>query len=190
MVAFADLGDVEARLREPLDEVATERAETLLEDVSDAIRAAAGGQTIYPSVSETISIVGAGRKTVRLPQVPVTAVSAVTVTTVSGTTTVPTLGYGWDADGRLEAIRGAGGRGCWEGTVNVTYTHGFASPPDELARLNARLVVCEVDQRSGIKSESDSVGDKSISVTYETPTAALNDADRRIAEKYAAALLP
>lgn len=195
-MAFATFTDVENRLRQPPDASEAARIEVLLDDATDAIRAAAGGQVIYPAATETIVIPGAGRKILRLPQVPVTAVSAVTVTNTAGVvTTLAASAYGWDTDGRLEALWGGSIRGCWNGAVTVTYTHSFATVDDiaDLVGLCARLVVAEVDPRAGKKSES-VAGTYSVAYTDGTGApstlAMLSDSDRRIAEQYAADLLP
>ena len=190
-MAFATLTDVEDRLGRDLESDEAFRAAALLEDATDAIRAAAGGQLIFPPVTETITIVGAGRKTLRLPQIPVTAVTAVTVTTTSVATVLTTLDYGWNEDGRFEAI-GGGFRRRWNGIVTVTYTHGYAVVPLELVGLCARAAVSAIGDPAGADVKSESYGPYSVTLSDRPGGVAslLSDADSRIAEKYAAFLLP
>ena len=196
-MAFAEVGDVLDRVGD-LSDADLSRLPALLEDATDAIRAAAGGQNISPPVvADVATLVGAGRKRLRLPQVPVTDVTNVTITT--GTSRVLMAEeYGWDADGRLERLRGL----RWAGTVTVTYNHGYAADAlvlDPLRGLCARLVAEMMGTGLANSGEaaiqSEAVGD--YRVTFADPRAGIfgtrsvwQASDRRVLDRFTPVLSP
>jgi hypothetical protein len=97
-------------------------------------------------VDQQILLDGNGALALFLPSLYVTAVSAVTVTLVDGSTYAAQIGTGldvsWNVGGELDWLPTAtGGAGCWpEGLQNVavTYSGGYATVPTDLqAALNS-----------------------------------------------------
>lgn len=165
MAAFATTNDVALRLRRSLTADEEIHVDELLEDATDLIRAATG-QMLYPSTSSTVTLHGCHRRLLQLPQVPVTAVTSVTVDAgvfVSG------VHFTWSTQGVLRRISGT-----WPDNVVVVYTHGYAAVPDDLARFTARLALNEFGGGGSGAIRSESVG--SYSVTYrDDPTKLLDE---------------
>lgn len=175
-MAFADVSDVEARLGRDLTTEEAAQVEVLLEDATDIIRAAAGGQVIYPAGSETVTLSAYGRRVLRLPQNPVTAVASVTTNGVLDATS----SYTWTRDGALSRVSGS----WWYNDVAVVYSYGYASVPADLKRLCSRLAVDLFDGESDTRSE----GIGSYNVVYLRSSSGdrspLRADDMRIVEKY------
>jgi hypothetical protein len=138
------------------------REESLLARASARIRRAAGKH--ITSITSTVRVDVENCRAL-LPGGPVTAVSAVAYTADDGGTAI--TGWRWNGYDKIERL--------WlkpcATQVNVTYTHGLTSIPDELAEL-----VCSVAQRlgpedtatgmtAGIRSES--IDDYSVTYAAE-----------------------
>lgn len=154
MDPLASEDDVVARLGRDLTATEAARIDALLSDASAKVRAYTG-QDITQATSTTRVRVRQNR--IRLPQRPVTAVSAVTdlnAVALTGWTLVGSVVYldtavpdQWAWEPRRTAV----------GFVDVTYTHGYETVPDELI-----AVVCQIVGRalgndatqSGITSET------------------------------------
>ena len=182
-MAFATLADLVDRV--PADDQALldnpYLVETLLEEAADLIKSETG-QEITAGVS-TLTLYGAGRRTLRLPQLPVTAV-AVAVDSLVWDVDVD---YWWTADGFLWRTSP---RAVWDGPVEITYSHGYAVVPEDLKRLNAALALSMLQDRAGIRSVS--LG--SASVTYlrsaTGEVASLTEDHRRILDRYTPLVSP
>lgn len=139
------------------------RESELLARASARIRRAAGQQ--ITSITSTVRVDVENEKA-HLPGGPVTAVSAVAHTADDGGAAI--TGWRWNG---YNTITNLWLKPCAM-QVNVTFTHGFVSSPDELVEL-----VCSVAQRLGgegeetgmavgVRSETESIDDYSHSVTY------------------------
>ena len=133
--------------------------ESLLARASARIRRVAG-QQISSTTSTVRYTVESGTVTLLSP--PITAVTTVAKLAEDGGTTL--TGWRWDGGVRIHCIP-------WCGQVNVTYSHGLTTIPDELLDL-----VCSVAQRLGESSEttgmdagvrSESIDDYSVTYAAE-----------------------
>lgn len=182
-MAFATLADLVNRVPADDDTLLDNPylVETLLEEAADLIKSETG-QQIEAGVS-TITLYGAGRRTLRLPQLPVTAV-AVTVDSLVWDADVD---YWWTEDGFLWRTHP---RAVWDGPIAVTYSHGYAVIPEDIKRLNASLALSMLQDRAGVRSLS--LG--SASVTYlrsaTGDVATLTEDHRRILERYTPLVTP
>lgn len=137
MVALATVTDLETRLGRTLTGADLARAEALLDDVSAAVRGYTGQQ--FSTATSTVRLKSRGGK-VRLPQRPVTAVTAVVDTDGVAVEhdwwqfdTIE-LDTSWNRFDRELVSRDY---------VDVTYEHGYATVPDEIV-----AVVCQIAARA------------------------------------------
>lgn len=191
-MAFATYQDLEDRLRVTFTAAEQVQAVALLESATSLIQAAAR-QVLEQVTGDTVTLDGNGQRILTLPQIPVTAVSSVTV---DGETLTFDTHYRWSPNGLLyRTWDGFWGRqfAAWGDllqSIVVVYSHGYAAIPDDL-----RTVCVEVAARAwstpagAVRSES--IG--SYSVTYDTNSAtttgvALTDAEKTIVGRYSAAV--
>jgi hypothetical protein len=110
---------------------ALDQATTLLQAVT--------GQHLEHVADDKVTLNGDGSRTLLLPELPVTAITAVTVEGVA----LDPSEYQWDANGLLRLD------GCCSvfprrlASVDVTYSHGYDPVPDDLALACAKLA-CRV----------------------------------------------
>lgn len=140
MARLATVADLESRLGRGLDEDETTRAEALLDSASARVRTYTGQQFDETTGGSRLRV-RSGR--VRLPQRPVTAVASVADTDAND------VAFTWhagdtvylDALGTLHRfdLQPYGGSGPqW---VDVTYTHGYASTPDDVVEVVCQMVL-------------------------------------------------
>src|SRR5687767_3629238 len=127
MARFATAADLAKYLQTTFDATQITNAELLLDLVSAEIQAYTG-QTIAEVEDDEVTIDGTSGEYLFLPQLPVNAVSSITV----AGTTITSSDYHVYAD--LGYVRRANG-GSWgylPRTVVVTYDHGYATIPDAI----------------------------------------------------------
>jgi hypothetical protein len=144
--------------------LAAGREMEMLARASARIRRVAG-QQISSTTSTVRYTVENGMVTLLSP--PVTAVTSVVKLAEDGGATL--TGWRWDGGTRVHCIP-------WCGQVNITYTHGLVTSPDELVDL-----VCSVASRLGAASDgsgmeagvrSESIDDYSVTYAAEALTMA------------------
>ncbi|NUS53829.1 MAG: hypothetical protein HOV66_03050 [Streptomycetaceae bacterium] len=128
---LASPSDLAALVQHDVD---TASAMLAIEICTAVVQAAADGQRIVQVVGDTATVVGTPEQFLRLPQWPVTAVSAVTLDGVALTAGAAGSGA---ATYRLVGDRLYRGSGwqtyCWEpSAVAFTYTHGYATGDQRL----------------------------------------------------------
>lgn len=123
--AFATADDLAARLKRVFTPEEEEWVTTLLEDASTYLRTEVIGQIVYPQSEVTFTDWPSARR-VDLPQFPVVSVAAVER---AGEAVTFTLRPGYII---LDDWR--------EDPVDVTYTYGYATAPEDLTRLACVLV--------------------------------------------------
>ena len=175
--AFATTHDLAASLGDEKRSVALERA-------TDLIRAELG-QRVFPSLRETIVLLGTGRRLIQLPERPVTLITSVSV---FGQPLTSGIHWTWTTDGELCRLFGPWAAGV---PVTVDYTHGYAEVPDDLTRLCAatadRILAGTID----LRQISESIGSRSRSTTYTRASdSAFDDGDQKILDRYRPVLLP
>lgn len=135
------------------------------------------GQSIE-SATTTVALEANGRRRLQLPEVPVTAVTAVTM----GLPAVAFTPYRFTTDGGLYRTDRYGWPSA--GAVTVTYTHGYVVIPDDLVALACRVARGLASDVGDVRSES--VG--SYSITYLRSATGerqlLSDEDRTILDRY------
>lgn len=184
MPAFATASDLATILQRDLSAADTATAEFLLDLVSAAMRSYMG-QHVTPSVTTTTRI-RSRCGTLRLPQRPVTAVTAVT----TAATPPVAVTFKWDGAGSVTAGQSIGYE---TGAYLVTYTHGLAVAPDDL-----RAVVLQVAGRAmGATAEASAVQSESIgSYSYSVGGAAASGpmgflaGERAVLDRYKLPALP
>jgi hypothetical protein len=126
MAAFVTVSLLEAALqRQLVGAAASEALDEACETVRDYL-----GQRLDFVADDTVVLHGTGRPTLLLPELPVQAVSAVTVTDADGTTTALTS-TDWALDGHDGVLWRLDAYGWPAGIANVavTYDHGYAAVP-------------------------------------------------------------
>jgi hypothetical protein len=168
---LATPSDLASLLQQDVD---TATATLVVEACTAVVQAAADGQRIIQVVADMDTVIGTTERWLRLPQWPVTAVSAVTLDGV-------TLAAGAPGSG-LSTYRLVGNR-LWRGqgwqtycgepsTVGFTYTHGYATGRQELQLGRGSVLSLGrglFDNPSGAASEK--IDD--YAVTYAAAEAAL-----------------
>lgn len=150
MAAFATVLELELFAREeiPPGDVDEAGAQQALDLASDIIR----GYTrcTISTVTETVEFEGTSSDVLELPQRPVTAVTAVTVTDrIGNDLVVASTDWTWTRSGKLRRIlysdtlptgwTADSGWGGPDATVTVTYTHGLATVPGDVKAITLAL---------------------------------------------------
>lgn len=150
LVALATVADLEVRLGRPLAAAETMQAGALLDDASATVRTYTGRDFTAATTTERLAVVD-GK--VHLPQIPVTAVTAVKNTdggVVSFTWHHGNIVHLWAGSFDYTPI----GRPY----VDVTYTHGTAEVPDAIVS-----VVCSIAKRAlEVPGDSSGLAQESI----------------------------
>lgn len=189
MPALASDADLEARLGRELTAAEALRAPALLDDASALVRSYT--RQTFTLVEDDVQVLRAQGGEIRLPQRPVTEVSAVVALGGGGVLPdVPITDWVWD---NLDLIR-VGSGACvinlpeawWDddgypGTYRVTYSHGYADVPADVVRVVCRSVLSTLTaptMAGGVTSET--VGP--YSYRLDTPgtglTVSLSEADK------------
>jgi len=152
MAAFISVSLLEAALQRPLvGAAASEAVDEACQTVRDYL-----GQRLDFVTDDAITLHGTGRFTLLLPELPVNAVSAVSVTDADGVVTALTS-TDWALDGadgvlwRLDAYWPAGIH-----NVAITYDHGYAMVPASIrgvALSLANRIYGRHASKLGIRSE-------------------------------------
>jgi hypothetical protein len=129
----------------------TEVAELYLRLASAEVRAATG-QTYDQVLDDEVVISGDGTRTLLVPEVPVTAVTALVDLTGAAEAPVdPTL-WEWSEHGIIRRMD----TGRWARryrAYRVTYDHGYAAVPDAVTGVVLRMAARVIDNPEGIKQE-------------------------------------
>lgn len=151
-----------------------DRAELILSVVSGLVRDEA--HQLFDQVeTDEVILDGTGTDVLLLPQLPVTAVASVEE---NGTALVGGTDYDWSSNGILRRLNGSWVRRARYYTV--TYSHGYAAPPDGLKGIVLRVAARVVDNPEGLVQEA--IG--GWSGAYRFDPASLNDADKRALDPY------
>lgn len=159
MASLATVSDYESLFGVTLDAGQTIQVTDELAISSGAVRTIAK-QTISQVVNDAVTLRGTWGRMLTLPEQPVASVASVTIDT-PGTATDVTVDVNLRAGGRL--WRSAGWRGP-DVDVNVTYTHGWATVPEDLVGIVCKSAARAVSNPAG-QFQSVSVGE-SYRVTF------------------------
>ncbi len=151
-----------------------DRADLILTVVSGLVRDEA--HQLFDQVeTDEVDLDGTGTDVLLLPELPVAAVASVLE---DGSALVDGTDYDWSTNGVLRRLNGQWIRRARYYTV--TYTHGYAAPPDGLKGIVLRVAARIVDNPEGLVQEA--IG--GYSAGYRFDPAALNDADKRALDPY------
>lgn len=156
-MALATIADLSAVLRREIDEEDTAAQFAL--DTATAMIEAYIGQPVDEVEDDEITLDGTGTKVILLPAFPVSDVSAVAI----DGDPLDEDEYEWSATGELRRSNGT-----WPTTlrsVEVTYTHGYATTPAALAVIAATMAARIYD--TPVAARQESIG--GYSVTYANP---------------------
>ena len=158
---LANLTDLQSRLKTGIASDDTTRANAALTDVSAAVRRFCGQDFTQSTTTDRLRV---RRGQVRLPQWPVTAVSSVVDTNSN------TVLFSWTAEDIVTLTQNLDTFSFepWEGGfrwVDVTYTHGYATLPDDLVaivcQIAARVIGAPPEQSA---KRSEEIGDYSYTL--------------------------
>lgn len=162
-MTFATKPELEAFLNRTFESAESTQVTAVLDYATAVIRNYTN-QTISQATTTDEVFDPQGRDVLVLPEVPVTAVTAVKVVAADDTETTLTFGvnedYWWRSNGLLYRV--GGNWGTARNSVKVTYTHGYATIPDDIKLATLQLASKVMDNPHNIRQES--VG--SYSVTY------------------------
>lgn len=183
MPAFAQTTDLPSALDAEGKQISA------LDRATDLIRGALDGQLITRMDNDTVTLAGNGRRTLQLPQVPVTSVASVTMNHGYPTALVADQHYTVTRDGRLVSLAYPWPVGA---QITVVYSHGYDSIPEDLARLCAALADKILTGTVGVRSVQESIGTKQSSVTYAATgsSSVFDDSEQRVLDKYRLSPLP
>lgn len=178
MAPLATAAELRTFLEVDADTLPDGRADLILAGVSGTIRAYTG-QHFDQVNAEEIVLDSIGSSVLLLPQLPVTAVTAVADLEDATATFVVPDDYRWS---ELGILRRTGGQRWAEGLrrYQVTYSHGYATIPDDLKLIVLRAAARATANPEGLTQES--MGNYSAS--WGMSVAGLTDIDRRDLDRY------
>lgn len=158
-LTFATVTDLGAFLQD--SGLNTASGQLALELATGTIQGATG-QTFFPVANDTVTLQGY-RKEIRLPQQPVTAVTAISLTDW-GFTDYPAAYGSWrltsgvlewrgDISAQYPESSSGQGRSMWPRLVTVTYSHGYADIPGDVKAVCLKLAAEQYSNPEGLDSE-------------------------------------
>lgn len=168
---LATLQDLADALQIPLADLPVGTGTLLLEVGTAVVQEAAGGQRIIQVVGDPFSLIGTSDAWLDLPQIPVTAASAVTLDGIALTVGIAGTNYKhrgnrlWRTDGWQTYVG-------QPSDVAGTYTHGYAAGSQKLQLGRGAVLSLAKGQftnASGVQSES--IDD--YNVTYQAMSASM-----------------
>lgn len=183
---LAQQTDVEDNLGRTLTAGEITRASTLLNRASQLIRSYTG--LTFTLVTDDVAVMRITAGRVRLPQRPVTAVSKVALVGYDGVQryTVPFI---WDG---LDEVTMFGDylvlnlpeilHDVYTHTAEITYSHGYATVPDDIRDLTAEVVARVYQSPSTPGVQYQTAGPFSVRVAdgYGSGQVVLTDADKQL----------
>ena len=177
IVAFASAADLATYMQRDLSAADTASANLALDLATAAIQSYTG-QTISTVAGDTITLDPPCGSRLFLPELPVTAVTSITIAGTLLSTVTPD--YYWYAD--TGSVLFASSRWAVPQSVVVVYSHGYAVIPEPIRAVCIELAAAMLNgaptgDAAGISDES--IGNYSVS--YDTATRTLRDiADGRL----------
>lgn len=151
-MAFAELHELQALLGENFDSDRADLAGRALDAATAAIRTYLG-QHVTLIEDDEVTLDGNDRSMLFLPELPVSAVTSVTVDGVAQTYVPDAYDYTWTAGGVLHR-RNASTWGYLPQSIVVVYTHGYADIPEDIRSACLRLAVRDLVNPQRASSES------------------------------------
>ncbi len=145
------------------------RLQSLLGSASELIRGATG-QVLSEVANDVVTYIVTDIYALFLPELPVTAISQILVDTVAFTA------YTWTAEGELIRTDNA----LWDGTIQVTYSHGFAETSWEFGII--RTITIQAAARAftlNERSASEAMGSTLMESAGYAPEVFLTEGERR-----------
>jgi hypothetical protein len=179
---LASTDDLAARLGVSFSGPQLTRATALLADASAAVRNYT--RQDFTVATDTAYLEPTYEQWLFLPQRPVTAVSAVVI----GGATLAASWWTLQSDALFRSDGWAGyfpGQSTpWRqpGTIAVTYTHGYATIPDDIVSIVCKLAQAKWSNPQGFKTAA--AGAVSISLDGSATAGSFDDGDRAILDVY------
>lgn len=184
--------DVEARCLRTLTGAEEDRATVLISDASAWVRAYT--RCDFTQGETTVTLRASG-SVVKLPQRPVVSISQVQVRDYLGHL-FPMPIYGFDGIDRIDlgsypAVLNLPETiltDTWQWTVDVTYTHGYATVPDDVVGVVASAVAGLFNTPTagvaGVSTQSAGPYTVGLNASAQTGRVTFTDDDRRILNRY------
>ena len=147
-MSFATPADLATYLQRGTFDASEEVSAQLALDIASAVVVERTGQTFVAVADDTVTLDTHYGEDVRLPQRPVTAVTAVT-TRNRGETTSTSRTVNADYEVRGDRLRWVG-IGYWPYEVTVTYSHGYAAIPDDVKGATLAVAAEIFDNPEGL----------------------------------------
>lgn len=189
-MAYATAADVAARAGQTFDATQTSQVEAFLSDATAFIDNYCR-QSFEQATSSQILRLFDNR--VRLPRRPVSDVDTVKYVNLDGTVGAALTGWSFDGIDTVDMVEDRQQlnlpewwRDEHDRTVEVTYTHGFGTVPDDIKAVCARLAHRAYSNPQGLQSET--IGQYSYSIA--TPQGGINfgvhmdRSDRDVLDRY------
>ena len=177
MAAFASVELLQDRLQTDFDTLDRARAENLLDSATGIIKREAR-QFIEQVVDDVEVFPASSSSVLLLPELPVTAVSSV----VAGSNPLTlTDDYLVDFTAGLLSVRYPAWL-RWQDDVTVTYTHGYATVPDDLVAICVEMAARAWINPRGVLSEQ--IGTYSARFVNTKPGLVLLEHEEHIVRSY------
>lgn len=175
MAQFATVSDLASWLGTTIPN-GDARATLLLQMASAAVQNRAR-QRLEFVAGDVVTLPGTYSDALVLPERPVTAVSAVVIDGVALASTA----YAWTRLGRLWRVDG-GSWGSPKTAVAVTYSHGFATIPDDIRGVCLSAAARAYENPAAVQAES--VASYSVTHGAEARGVALTGTERDVVDRY------
>lgn len=157
-MAFATSADVATYLRRGFDAEGTAAADLALDIATQMIKSYTEQQ--ITQATETYTFLATSRNVLLLPELPVTAVASVVY---DGATLVVEEDYTWTRYGLVTKVAGD-----WSsGTVAVTYTHGYATVPDDIRGVCIEVAKRAIENPAGLQRDDLNTASQWLGFTRE-----------------------
>ena len=147
MVAFATPDDLAERLQVEFDVDDYVRATGLIEQASGLVQRTTR-QTITQVVGDVITLPATYTSLLMLPELPVTAVASLVY---DGSTWTDGTDYAWTTSGLI--VTAGRYAAIWSRPTVVTYTHGYATVPDDIVSIVIDMSARAWQNPRGVLSE-------------------------------------
>lgn len=157
-MAFATIADLENVVGREIDE--NDAAALFALDSATAMVRAVIGQYVEEVEDDVVVLDGSGTRVLMLPETPVSDVSLIEIDGEE----LDADEYQWSADGYVRKLNGT-----WSTdlrSVEITYTHGYATIPPLIVSITAKLAGRMLDVPAAVRQET--IG--AYSVSYNPAT--------------------
>jgi hypothetical protein len=174
MTMFASVDDLADRLQTDFDTDDRIRATGLLESATGIVQRAAR-QTFTLAVDDTVTLMPTGTNLLMLPELPVLAINAVTI---SGDV-LDAGGYMFTRSGLLYRVPTTG---RWTSLVTVDYDHGYETIPEDIVGIVTEIAARAWQNPRNVLSEQ--IGTYSARYALDRSSLGLSDGEMLLLRQY------